>query len=62
MYMNLLQNGTGDSNDVFRLDIVGARGKESLKTVQSVFKLIHVNSGCALHSHSKQLPKWYSTI
>ena len=52
------QNGTGDFNDVFRVDIVGAQEKETLHTVRSVFRLVHVNMGCSIHSHNKQLPKW----
>ena len=52
------QNGTGDSNDVFRLDMAGFPVGAPLRTVRSTFSLIHVNSRCALHSHNKQLPKW----
>lgn len=35
----------------------GATG-DPVRTVSSRLKLRHVNLGCYLHSHSKQLPKW----
>ena len=30
-----------------------------IKTVKTVFRLIHVNLGCALHGSTQVLPKWY---
>lgn len=51
-------NGSGDINDVFKVQIDGASHPEPLRTLRSAFRLIHVQTGCALHSHSKQLPKW----
>ena len=56
----MLQKGVGDVNDVFRVEVQGVRTRQSLKTVRSVFRLIHVSTGCAVHSHNKRLPKWYS--
>ncbi|KAK2162575.1 hypothetical protein LSH36_96g06009 [Paralvinella palmiformis] len=50
-------NGTGDINDVFRLEVPNHQG-EPLRTVRSVFRLVHYKTGCAVFSHSKQLPKW----
>ncbi|XP_074662346.1 protein O-mannosyl-transferase 2-like [Tubulanus polymorphus] len=52
------ENGTGDVNDIFRIEISGGRHGDVLKSVTSQFKLLHMNVGCALHSHNKQLPKW----
>lgn len=52
------ENGTGDANDVWRLEVVGEANKASVTTVTSKLRFIHYLTGCALHSHSKQLPKW----
>ncbi|KAG9508710.1 Protein O-mannosyl-transferase 2, partial [Fragariocoptes setiger] len=59
------QNGTGDLNDVWRIVLsdswrptVDADLVTRIWTVKSKFRLIHVRTGCALHSHSRQLPKW----
>ncbi|KAI0210003.1 Protein O-mannosyl-transferase 2 [Lamellibrachia satsuma] len=52
------ENGTGDTNDVFRIEILGVHDRQSLKTVRSVFRLIHLTTSCAVHSHNKRLPKW----
>ncbi|EEC20053.1 mannosyltransferase 1, putative, partial [Ixodes scapularis] len=54
----LSQNGTGDANDVWRIEVVGGAPGEVIQTVTTKFKLIHYLTGCALHSHNKQLPKW----
>ncbi|XP_054161433.1 protein O-mannosyl-transferase 2-like [Oppia nitens] len=51
-------NGTGDANDVFRIEIVGGREGQIVETVTSKVKVVHYLMNCALHSHSKQLPKW----
>lgn len=52
------ENGIGDANDVWRLEIVGGHEGDVLNTISSRVKLVHFLSGCALHSHNKQLPKW----
>ena len=52
------QNGTGDSNDLWRVEIEGGKDGEEVKALKSIFRLIHHNLGCALFSHNKQLPKW----
>lgn len=52
------ENGTGDANDVWRIEIIGGKQREVVSTVKSKLRFIHYLSGCALHSHSKQLPKW----
>ncbi|MCL4119094.1 UNVERIFIED_CONTAM: hypothetical protein GTU68_019371 [Idotea baltica] len=52
------ENGIGDINDVWRVEIVGGKEGEVVKTVVTRFKLVHYLVGCALMSHNKQLPKW----
>lgn len=52
------ENGTGDANDVWKVEVVGGVPGEVVQTVTSKLKLIHYLTGCALHSHNKQLPKW----
>ncbi|XP_071962879.1 protein O-mannosyl-transferase 2-like [Antedon mediterranea] len=51
-------NGTGDLNDIWRVDILGGKLGDRVKTVRTRLRLIHHTTGCALYSHSKQLPKW----
>jgi dolichyl-phosphate-mannose-protein mannosyltransferase len=52
----------GDANDYFRIEIVKSmsdgKGKESLRTIESKFKLVHIMSGCVLFSHKVKLPDW----
>lgn len=55
------QEGVGDSNDVWEVDIVGGASDDPLRTVVSRLRLKHVNIGCYLHSHGTQLPKWLVT-
>lgn len=52
------ENGMGDANDVWRVEVVGGRPGEVVQTVTTKLKLVHYLSNCALHSHNKQLPKW----
>eukprot|EP00057_Strongylocentrotus_purpuratus_P031920 XP_786089.3 PREDICTED: protein O-mannosyl-transferase 2 [Strongylocentrotus purpuratus] len=52
------ENGTGDVNDVWRVEIVGGREGDLVKVVKTKLKLVHQINGCALFSHSKTLPKW----
>ncbi|XP_014662971.1 PREDICTED: protein O-mannosyl-transferase 2-like [Priapulus caudatus] len=51
-------NGTGDANDIWRVEVDGQKHGVPVRTVVSNLRFIHVNSKCALHSHSKQYPKW----
>ncbi|XP_064602855.1 protein O-mannosyl-transferase 2-like isoform X1 [Liolophura sinensis] len=51
-------NGTGDANDVWIVDIVGAPKGAPLKTVRSRIRLIHYHVRCVLQSNDKKLPKW----
>ncbi|XP_077999792.1 LOW QUALITY PROTEIN: protein O-mannosyl-transferase 2-like [Glandiceps talaboti] len=52
------EEGIGDVNDVWKIQIVDGPDKNRIKTVRSKIKFIHYLLGCALHSHSKTLPKW----
>ncbi|KAI8485373.1 Protein O-mannosyl-transferase 2 [Branchiostoma belcheri] len=52
------ENGTGDINDIWKVEVVGGVEKSRIKTVRSKVRFIHYMTGCALHSHSKTLPKW----
>lgn len=52
------ENGVGDANDVWQVFIVNGEPNEEIKTVTSKLKFVHYLTKCALHSHSKQLPKW----
>ncbi|RKO98086.1 LOW QUALITY PROTEIN: PMT-domain-containing protein [Caulochytrium protostelioides] len=51
-------NFPGDSNDHWRLEIVGEPPKTELKAITQRFHLHHVNQGCSLFSHSIKLPEW----
>ncbi|KAI8818426.1 Dolichyl-phosphate-mannose-protein mannosyltransferase-domain-containing protein [Fimicolochytrium jonesii] len=51
----------GDSNDHWRVEVLGAEKMEQpvyLKALTHKFRLIHVNTGCALFSHKVKLPEW----
>lgn len=50
------ENGTGDANDVWRVEIEG--GGDVLETVISKIKLHHYFVKCVLTSTTKNLPKW----
>ena len=49
------ENGTGDANDVWRVQI---KEGDVLETLTSKFKLVHYMANCLLSVNSKQLPKW----
>ncbi|XP_017067631.1 protein O-mannosyl-transferase 2 [Drosophila eugracilis] len=50
--------GVGDANDAWRVMIVGGKVNQTVHTVTSRLKLIHLLENCALTSSGKQLPKW----
>ena len=52
------QNGVGDANDVFRVEIVGGKDGDIVETVTSKVKFVHYFLKCVLTSSGKQLPKW----
>ncbi|KAG8448978.1 hypothetical protein GDO86_015881 [Hymenochirus boettgeri] len=49
-------NGTGDSNDYWRIDVLGSKSK--VKVLRSQIRLLHISTGCLLGSTGKALPKW----
>ncbi|XP_063804311.1 protein O-mannosyl-transferase 2 isoform X2 [Pseudophryne corroboree] len=49
-------NGTGDSNDFWRIEVAG--GKSRVKVLRSQIRLLHLSTGCVLCSTGKTLPKW----
>ncbi|CAM0142831.1 unnamed protein product [Umbelopsis sp. WA50703] len=53
----------GDANDYWRVEIYEHSSDdedagERLKAINTIFRLIHYNEGCALFSHKVKLPKW----
>ncbi|KAF4788582.1 protein O-mannosyl-transferase 2 isoform X1 [Turdus rufiventris] len=52
------QNGTGDSNDFWRIEVVGRKTGKLIKVLRSKVRLTHVATGCILGSSGKTLPKW----
>uniref|UniRef100_A0A8D2LNT6 Protein O-mannosyl-transferase 2 n=1 Tax=Varanus komodoensis TaxID=61221 RepID=A0A8D2LNT6_VARKO len=51
-------NGTGDSNDFWRIEVVGRKAGKRIKVLRSQIRLIHLATGCILGSTGKTLPKW----
>merc|ERR1719323_2149284 len=52
------ENGTGDANDVWRLEIIGGKEGEVVNTVTTKLKFHHYFVKCVLTSSTKTLPKW----
>ncbi|XP_052787486.1 protein O-mannosyl-transferase 2-like [Mya arenaria] len=52
------QDGVGDANDVWQIQVPGAEEGSELMAVRSKLRLVHYYVRCALHSHDKKLPKW----
>ncbi|KAM4852880.1 protein O-mannosyl-transferase 2 isoform 3-T3 [Thomomys bottae] len=51
-------NGTGDSNDFWRIEVVNRKFGNRIKVLRSRIRLIHLGTGCVLGSSGKILPKW----
>ncbi|XP_069771975.1 protein O-mannosyl-transferase 2 isoform X2 [Narcine bancroftii] len=51
-------NGTGDSNDFWRIEVAGGQSGDLIKVLRSKIRLIHLATGCVLYSSGKSLPKW----
>ncbi|XP_042201433.1 protein O-mannosyl-transferase 2 [Callorhinchus milii] len=51
-------NGTGDSNDFWRIEVVGGQNGDLIKVLRSKIRLTHLATGCVLYSSGKTLPKW----
>lgn len=52
------QNGVGDGNDMWIVEVVSATDRTPVQTVRSKLRFIHYYMRCALQSHDKRLPKW----
>lgn len=52
------ENGTGDANDVFRLEVIDGKEGEIVKAVVHKIKLHHYFMKCVLTTTGKNLPKW----
>lgn len=53
----------GNNNDLFRVEIDKTHSESidaqaRLRAIQSKFRLVHLGSGCLLHSHKVNLPNW----
>ncbi|KAL1790242.1 O-mannosyl-transferase 2 isoform X1 [Sigmodon hispidus] len=51
-------NGTGDSNDFWRIEVINRKFGNRIKVLRSRIRLIHLVTGCVLGSSGKILPKW----
>uniref|UniRef100_F6RIS2 Dolichyl-phosphate-mannose--protein mannosyltransferase n=1 Tax=Ornithorhynchus anatinus TaxID=9258 RepID=F6RIS2_ORNAN len=51
-------NGTGDSNDFWRIEVMNRKAGNRIKVLRSRIRLIHLATGCVLGSSGKTLPKW----
>ncbi|XP_030337404.1 protein O-mannosyl-transferase 2 isoform X1 [Strigops habroptila] len=51
-------NGTGDSNDFWRIEVVGRQAGKLIRVLRGQVRLTHVATGCMLGSSGKILPKW----
>ncbi|XP_040581656.1 protein O-mannosyl-transferase 2 [Lepeophtheirus salmonis] len=52
------ENGTGDANDVWKVEIIGGNEGDAVKTVTSKIRLHHYFVKCVLTTTTKTLPKW----
>merc|ERR1719411_2492083 len=52
------ENGTGDANDVWRVEIVGGKDGDIVQTVTTKVKFHHYFMKCVISCSGKQLPKW----
>jgi len=53
-----LKNGTGDANDIWRIDVVGGKTGDYINVVSSRIRFFHQLTKCVLSGTGKQLPKW----
>ncbi|XP_061552168.1 protein O-mannosyl-transferase 2 [Phycodurus eques] len=51
-------NHTGDSNDLWRVEVCGGRKGDPVKVLRSKVRFLHKAIGCVLFSSGKTLPKW----
>lgn len=52
------EDGIGDANDVWKVEIIGGTEGDVVETVTSKIKLHHYFMKCVLTCSNKQLPKW----
>lgn len=52
------QNGTGDANDLWVVEVCGGRRGDLVKVLRSKVRFLHRATGCVLFSSGKTLPKW----
>ncbi|XP_058062002.1 protein O-mannosyl-transferase 2 [Anopheles bellator] len=52
------EDGQGDTNDVWQVQIVGGKTGDTLETVTSRLVFYHYIERCVLTTTNKQLPKW----
>lgn len=52
------QNGTGDANDLWVVEVCGGRRGDLVKVLRSKVRFLHRATGCVLYSSGKTLPKW----
>ncbi|XP_050008450.1 protein O-mannosyl-transferase 2 [Alexandromys fortis] len=51
-------NGTGDTNDFWRIEVVNRKYGNRIKVLRSRIRFIHLVTGCVLGSSGKILPRW----
>ncbi|KAK5599219.1 Protein O-mannosyl-transferase 2 [Crenichthys baileyi] len=51
-------NGTGDTNDLWQVEVCGGRKGDLVKVLRSKVRFLHRATGCVLYSSGKSLPKW----
>lgn len=52
------KNGTGDTNDLWQVEVCGGRKGDLVKVLRSKVRFHHRATGCVLYSSGKTLPKW----
>uniref|UniRef100_A0A8C2ZT23 Protein O-mannosyl-transferase 2 n=1 Tax=Cyclopterus lumpus TaxID=8103 RepID=A0A8C2ZT23_CYCLU len=51
-------NGTGDTNDLWQVEVCGGQKGDVVKVLRSKIRFLHRATGCVLYSSGKTLPKW----
>uniref|UniRef100_A0A8C9XH70 Protein O-mannosyl-transferase 2 n=1 Tax=Sander lucioperca TaxID=283035 RepID=A0A8C9XH70_SANLU len=51
-------NGTGDTNDLWQVEVCGGQNGDLVKVLRSKVRFLHRATGCVLYSSGKTLPKW----
>lgn len=53
-----IQNGSGDMNDLWQVEVCGGKKGDLVKVLRSKVRFLHRSTGCVLGSSGKTLPKW----